>query len=1035
MKTKFLFKLTLFCCLTTFLSQGQTEIDFLFHDSFNYPVSGTSEGLFQISTNQGLGPWYTTAPRTSGNPIQKIEASTTWSLSSNVKVATDNMLDLRSFGENPAIYFPTQTGDFGEVFVSMFIQIDGYSTNYNTQTGYPVFELEGVGTVWARGTADENVEFGITNNSDIATLPAAVQWSGVKFVAGDQFFLVFSFSRNAGVEASKLWINPAVNGVEPTPTVVNNDENTADFSFFKISVISSARSPDMFIDEVRIAKTWNDVAPEQPLPAPVTPGAVATTITTATTPVFPVYESFDNYALNAKLMDDNQRTGKGAWGALTTGIANATVVNSPTWSSVSADTGLNSTGKALTISGSGGPRLYLEFPGQEGAVYSSFLMKVTNMATLDDTPRRLAGFTVLNGDGRHFLRSHIYIKKGATANAYNLAIANNGSTSSATPVFVQDGSMVDVEYNVNDELFIVIQRTAADTSKIWINPSLAGSEPEASQEDPDAATGSIHFLQFDQADSASVPDVTFDEIRVAGTWDEVTKVKHTWTGTTADWGTTSNWDTGIVPNSLGNVVIPSDAGTSPIVGASTGAFAHNFILDPSKDLTITAGGSLQVTGVPPSEFTYNVAIPDDKWHLVASPVIGQAYNDTWVDDNNIASGSTTTTNRGISLYDNATNDPSTNYWSYMQGGTDGTFNKLKGYSLKRDVIAAGTYSFKGTYPKFNYKVGITQASATSNNWNLVGNPYPSYLNIAEFISVNAAKLGLLFRAIYVWDPTAGTSGVYQELTTGYLHPGQAFFVSARFDEHNLDITEALQSAQTGVTFYKNEEKPNFTLQLSSGSESVVTKFVLLENATSGLNPGQDFGMFTGVSSELAVYSHLIEDNTGIAIKTQSLALAASNDLTIAVGVIAKKESELRFTAAQFNLPSDVTVILEDRILNTFTNLSEKDAVYAIKLNKGVNGVGRFFIQTTANSALSLDDAALSNVSMYESNNTLKISGLDETEFKVSLYNLQGSRVFSTEQNNATNAIIDISLPKLATGVYIVQLETQKGKLNKKIILE
>ena len=35
----------------------------------------------------------------------------------------------------------------------------------------------------------------------------------------------------------------------------------------------------------------------------------------------------------------------------------------------------------------------------------------------------------------------------------------------------------------------------------------------------------------------------------------------------------------------------------------------------------------------------------------------------------------------------------------------------------------------------------------------------------------------------------------------------------------------------------------------------------------------------------------------------------------------------------------------------------------------------------------------------------------------------------------SNGVKDITLPKLAKGVYIVQLQTDTGKLNKKIILE
>ena len=35
----------------------------------------------------------------------------------------------------------------------------------------------------------------------------------------------------------------------------------------------------------------------------------------------------------------------------------------------------------------------------------------------------------------------------------------------------------------------------------------------------------------------------------------------------------------------------------------------------------------------------------------------------------------------------------------------------------------------------------------------------------------------------------------------------------------------------------------------------------------------------------------------------------------------------------------------------------------------------------------------------------------------------------------TTGVKELTLPNVATGVYIVQLETEAGKLNKKIVLE
>ena len=67
------------------------------------------------------------------------------------------------------------------------------------------------------------------------------------------------------------------------------------------------------------------------------------------------------------------------------------------------------------------------------------------------------------------------------------------------------------------------------------------------------------------------------------------------------------------------------------------------------------------------------------------------------------------------------------------------------------------------------------------------------------------------------------------------------------------------------------------------------------------------------------------------------------------------------------------------------------------------------------------------------NNTLKINGLSNVEASVKMFNILGKQVLNTSFD--ANGNNEISLPKLATGVYIVQLRSEQGNLNKKIVLE
>ena len=50
-----------------------------------------------------------------------------------------------------------------------------------------------------------------------------------------------------------------------------------------------------------------------------------------------------------------------------------------------------------------------------------------------------------------------------------------------------------------------------------------------------------------------------------------------------------------------------------------------------------------------------------------------------------------------------------------------------------------------------------------------------------------------------------------------------------------------------------------------------------------------------------------------------------------------------------------------------------------------------------------------------------------------MFNILGKQIIHTTFD--TNGVKDISLPKLATGVYFAEVKTETGKVSKKIILE
>jgi hypothetical protein len=507
--------------------------------------------------------------------------------------------------------------------------------------------------------------------------------------------------------------------------------------------------------------------------------------------------------------------------------------------------------------------------------------------------------------------------------------------------------------------------------------------------------------------------------------DQINLTKMTsWTGDVdTDWSKKANWDVD-VPNSSSIVTVP--ASKTVIVSTTTGASVNDLTIDGTSSLSVNAEGSLLVAGTSTGNITYNVNVADTNWHLISSPVIGAQYDNTWVTNNDIASGSVSVSNKGISTYSNGVVEPVTSRWSYFQGGTAETFGTGVGYALKKGT-AGGTYSFTGTIAS-SVTPTITQ---DDNNWNLIGNTYPSYMDIAAFIASNGLpgtdKLSDTFQSVYVWN---ATTSLYEMFTTGYLQPGQAFFVNSKVSSGTVSITTAMQSHQTTTPFYKTST-PTLNLSVSNGSSTKKTQINYFNDKTNGLDPGFDIGMFNGVASDLSIYTHLIENNESIALGRQALAISEMESQIIPIGLKAEAGKEITFSIEALNLPNGIQVYLEDREANTFRSLTGGDL--KIILNEDVNGTGKYYLQLSSN-ALSLDKDVLESVSVYTtSNSNLRIVGLPIVNTSVKLYNLIGKEVYSTSFKS--NNIQNISLSKLSKGLYIVQIQSERSVLNKKIILE
>jgi len=502
-----------------------------------------------------------------------------------------------------------------------------------------------------------------------------------------------------------------------------------------------------------------------------------------------------------------------------------------------------------------------------------------------------------------------------------------------------------------------------------------------------------------------------------------------WTGATnTDWATSSNWSPNSVPIATDNVVI-HNATNQPIISSNTGAVTNDITIETGASLDIESGGSLIVSGVSSGSITYNRSIEFvsgnlNGWYLIASPLVGQTFDDTYVMTNDIAASST---NRGIAWYNTGGDS-----WDYLQGGGSGIFNTGQGYSIKRGS-STGNISFTGTLNTNNSGVDIV-LSTGGNRFNLLGNPYTSYIDSNTFLNGEAAISDT--KTIWVWNQTIGTHGEYEVKTIPdafVIAPSQGFFVQANSGGGTFNFEESNQSHHGSDTFQRNSHY-KFKLHISDGTIHNYATVFYLANSSKGFDTGYDGQLFEGIPSSFAVYTHLVSESNGRNFQTQSLPNFDYKSMIIPVGVTAQAGSEITFTTNELNLPTDLKVFLEDRESNTFTRLDETGSNYTFTLHEDIDGIGRFYLHTSTSSLTSNDTPSLDDISIYSLyNSNLRITGLPSQQIRFRLFSIQGKELI--QMSFQSNGIKDILLPKIATGVYIAYLETEQGTKIQKIILK
>lgn len=525
--------------------------------------------------------------------------------------------------------------------------------------------------------------------------------------------------------------------------------------------------------------------------------------------------------------------------------------------------------------------------------------------------------------------------------------------------------------------------------------------------------------------------------------------------------TNSGWSNG-TPSATVDAIISSNY-------SGSGFVAQNLTIDPTYTLTInnnetvTAGnvmnngniivndggnfvqttGGVYTSGTGASFITNrNSASVGGKYVFWSSPVANQNLYTAY------SNGSSATAPTYVMTYDTATNL----YPNVTNDNANFTNNAGKGYSVKVPANNATVAFGGGSQIPNNGTVNVALAGTSGgiNNFNLIGNPYPSNIDLNAFYSANQSLLNSTF---WFWDNTTGnvtTQTGNTSVNVGYAtvnaadpagntwveapgtqtynntvlnateniaKVGQGFIVKA-LDAGNVSFTNAMRSSSVGGTLNKNASSGKFWIKLTTSYGNTVTQAITYSQGASDVYDVYD-SKAMGMGSD-AFYSLVGAEKLVIQGKStfhiDDVVQLGNKHFENGNFTISLSHKEGLFANGQ-------DIYLHDKQTATYTNL--QSGAYNFSANAG-DFTNRFEIVYKLN-VLSTNETEKGTFEVYRDGEDFVVRNNKNIQ-SVEVFDAAGRKVQQVTSNSKS-----VTVKVQAKGLYILKAISEGKEYTQKII--